>query len=688
MATTVARLQAVLGADTGQFDRAMDKSHSRFGKVSKAAGIAGAAIAGGLAVGLTKSVHAAMQAEESQGRLEIAYKRAGINALLYAKRQEKLLDSGRKLGFTNSQQRDALGSLVVATGSYNKAAHEMAIAEDIARFKHVDLTQATKMLTMAQAGSQRATKQLGLSVQASTENADKAKLAYRAQKDALDEQYPSLTKMTEAQKAQYYAARDAIDQQYAGAKAAAQYADKQVTAGKVIDLVRKKLHGQAEEFSQTAAGRVQVFQAQIGALEGELGKALLPAIVAVTEKLTSLTEFFNQHKETTQILIGALAALSGILLTVSVSTKIATAATKIYRAATLAATAAQWLLNAAVEANPYVLAATAIAGLVAALVVLQLKYHAVTKAVDFLKDHLYILMAVPVVGWLATGIAYAIKYRNAIGDAADKVANAFTAALKPFQKAIAAIQAAFAGVRTEVHTLLSAISRVIDAFKWIIDNVKRLGGALGGIAGAVGGVAGKFGDASSSVNQFRKGPGGVSGVVGGSGAKEGQQFGVGRQLWDEIGMGEALGLRVTSGFRPGAHTKHGTLSDHARHAAVDMSGSARGMAALFMKLVGRKEIRQAFYDPLGSIFNGVRSSYREGGHSDHIHIAEYDKGGFLRPGWNLAFNGLGRPEPVGGDVTIPIYLGGEQIATVVFDMLRRRARSYEKRNLRGAFGNI
>ena len=177
-------------------------------------------------------------------------------------------------------------------------------------------------------------------------------------------------------------------------------------------------------------------------------------------------------------------------------------------------------------------------------------------------------------------------------------------------------------------------------------------------------------------------------MLGSSGAKEGQQYGVGKQLWDEIGMGNALGLHVTSGFRPGAHTKHGTLSDHARHAAVDMSGSAAGMARLFMELVGRKEIRQAFYDPLGSIFNGVRSSYREGGHSDHIHIAEYDKGGFLRPGWNLAFNGLGRPEPVGGDVTIPIYLGGEQIATVVFDMLRRRARTYEKRNLRGAFGNI
>jgi len=548
------------------------------------------------------------------------------------------------------------------------------------------------MLTMAQAGSQRATKQLGLSVQASTENADKAKLAYRAQKDALDEQYPSLTKMTEAQKAQYQAARDAIDQQYAGAKAAAQYADKQVTAGKVIDLVRKKLHGQAEEFSTTAAGRIQIFQAQMSNLEGTLGKALLPAIIAVTERLTTLVEFFTEHERMTKILIVALSGLSAVLLTVAASQKVSTAAmalgtaaTKLYTAWVLRAEYAQLALNVAVNSNPYVLAATAIATLIAALVILQLKYQAVTKAVKFLNDHLYLLLAVPVLGWLLTAIAYTIKYRKEIEAAAQSVGGAFVAALKPFQKAFAAIQASFASVRNEVHTLVNALGKVVDLFKWIVGAAKGIGGALGGIAGAIGGAAGRIGDASG---QARRGPGGASGVLGGSGAKEGQQYGVGKQLWDEIGMGNALGLRVTSGFRPGAHTKHGTLSDHARHAAVDMSGSARGMAALFMELVGRKEIRQAFYDPLGSIFNGVRSSYREGGHSDHIHIAEYDKGGFLRPGWNLAFNGLGRPEPVGGDVVIPVYLGGEQIATVVFDMLRRQARSYEKRNLRGAFGNI
>ena len=47
MATTVAVLEAVLRADTRQFDTAMGKSEGRMQKVGKAAGLAGLAIAGG-----------------------------------------------------------------------------------------------------------------------------------------------------------------------------------------------------------------------------------------------------------------------------------------------------------------------------------------------------------------------------------------------------------------------------------------------------------------------------------------------------------------------------------------------------------------------------------------------------------------------------------------------------------------
>ena len=52
MATTVARLQAVLAADTGQFDKSMDKSEGRMRKLSGAAKLGGLAF---LAVGLLRN---------------------------------------------------------------------------------------------------------------------------------------------------------------------------------------------------------------------------------------------------------------------------------------------------------------------------------------------------------------------------------------------------------------------------------------------------------------------------------------------------------------------------------------------------------------------------------------------------------------------------------------------------------
>jgi phage-related protein len=106
------------------------------------------------------------------------------------------------------------------------------------------------------------------------------------------------------------------------------------------------------------------------------------------------------------------------------------------------------------------------------------------------------------------------------------------------------------------------------------------------------------------------------------------------------------GLSVTSGLRPGAITANGTPSDHGIGKALDVAGSASGMAGFFRSLIGNPAVKQAFYDPLGSIFGGRQSPYIEGGHNDHVHVATYDKGGVLRPGWTLAHNGTGRNEYV------------------------------------------
>src|SRR6266566_3602624 len=148
MATTVARLEAILSANTRDFDHAMNKSEGRMKSIGKVAGVAGLAIAGGLAIGLEKSVKAAIGAQASQARLAQAFTNAHLNAAVYEKRIQGVEAASRKLGFTEEDVHTSLGSLITASGSYSKAAKDMAAAQDIARFKGVGLTDATKMLTM------------------------------------------------------------------------------------------------------------------------------------------------------------------------------------------------------------------------------------------------------------------------------------------------------------------------------------------------------------------------------------------------------------------------------------------------------------------------------------------------------------------------------------------------------------
>lgn len=547
MATTVARLEAVLSAKTADFERGMDRAETRLHKVGKVATTAGLAIAGGLAVGLTKSVHAAIGAEASQARLDQAFKKAHLSASAYEGRIKTLEAASRKLGFTEEDVHVALGSLVVATGSVTKATREVGIAQDLARFKGTDLATATKALTMANAGSLRALKQLGIEVPKVTTAQDAAKAAYKDHTTAA----------------------------YADALAQAKVADKAATVANVMDTVTAKVGGQAEAYSKTAAGSMEQFKAQLNFLEISMGKALLPILTQVATALASTAAYFSKNHAQAKALTIALGVLATALLAVKIQ---------------------QLALNLAILANPYILATAAIIGMSAALFTLWNRSREARTIIEI------------VAGVITMGLAPAI----------------------------------IESVR-HFHDITGAISRLVGWLKEAVGYVKSLVSWLGKIPSIHIGlphIGNPFGDGS--------GPGSGSTTFSGRAAAEGKAFNVGRQLWDEISMGEQAGLHVTSGYRPGAVTKHGTPSDHGHNPsrAVDMAGSASGMASLFMALVGRREVRQAFYDPLGSIFNGVRSSYREGGHTEHIHVAEYDKGGVLKPGVTLAVNNTGKDEHV------------------------------------------
>lgn len=298
----MANLQVKILGDASNLTRelqkagaATDAAGSNFKRLSKVAGVAGLAIAGGLAFGLEKSVKAAMEAQTSTTRLDQAFKNAGLAASDYSKQIDKAEAAGRKLGFTDTETKQSLGGLLTATGNVGKAMKDLAVAQDVMRFTGKSMTDSTKMLTMAMTGSQRAAKQLGITV-----------IPVTTHMDALKRSHMDLT--TEVGKT---------------AEAHARLLDKYATGDAVIAQVTSHIHGQAAAFAGTAAGGMKIFHAEMDHLEVTMGQKLLPALTKVVEKLTAFMTFLSEHQTITEVFAVSLGVLAGALLAVAAASAIA-----------------------------------------------------------------------------------------------------------------------------------------------------------------------------------------------------------------------------------------------------------------------------------------------------------------------------------------------------------------------------
>ena len=260
------KLEVEIVGDASSLHRALNQSTgstNKFGgvlsKLKYAALGAGAAVAGGLVIGLEQSVKKAIEAQAVNARLGIAFRNAGLNAKLYGRQIEELESKSRKLGFTDEEVKTSLGSLITSTHSYVQASKQLGIAQDLARFKSVSLEAATKALTMAHAGSLRPIKQLGIDV-------------------------PKVTTAVDALKA---ATKDHTTEAYKNALAVAKIQDKQTTFQNVLAATSKAVHGQAQAYSQTAAGAMEQFRAQLDHIEIAIGSRLLPVMTQAIQWITA-----------------------------------------------------------------------------------------------------------------------------------------------------------------------------------------------------------------------------------------------------------------------------------------------------------------------------------------------------------------------------------------------------------------
>lgn len=115
--------------------------------------------------------------------------------------------------------------------------------------------------------------------------------------------------------------------------------------------------------TDTAAHATQVSEASMKDAAAAIGVALLPLVVALSVAFADVARWAGENADLVRTVAAVVGILAGAILAVNV-------ALSAYRAITTAVTAAQWLLNAALDANPIGLVVLAVLALIAAVVLL------------------------------------------------------------------------------------------------------------------------------------------------------------------------------------------------------------------------------------------------------------------------------------------------------------------------------
>lgn len=463
MATTVARLEAVLSANTRDFDRGMDQSHAKMQKVGKAAGVLGLALAGGLAIGTKQAISDASNLHEQMNKTEVVFRHNGHSVIEWSKHLSNSfgLSSRAALEFagTFGNMLKPMGISIPLTTKMSKKLVELS--GDMASFNNASIDDTLHAIQSGLAGQVRPLRQYGVFLDQNRIKLEALNLGLvHAEVDSAKVRVEQI-KLNDAVKTagEALAKSGKGSEEYVKASANVAYEESKVSKlleGKVPILTAAQkaqasysiivrdtadAHGDFARTSSGLANQERILKAQLENLSAELGMALLPVMEQVTGAAIKMTGWFEKHRAATKALVISLAALSAALLT---------------------ARTAQLLMNLAVLANPYVAAATAVGVLIAALIVLQVKYHAVTNAVKFLKDHLYLLLAVPVVG-------------------------EFTAIALAIQPAIVAIHGISSAISHLVGWLKRAVGLVQDLIGWLgkihVPSIPGLGSFGGGGGG-------------------------------------------------------------------------------------------------------------------------------------------------------------------------------------------------------------
>jgi hypothetical protein len=371
-----------------------DKSASKMDKFHKVGTAAGVALAGGLALAGKAAFDMTKRAAEDQqasARLaQTLHKTTGATKEQQTAVESWITAQGKAKGFSDDELRPSLSKLVVATGSVAKAQKLAAMAMDISTGTGKSLESVSFALAKAQNGNVSGLARLGVQTTKTTGDTMALEKAQTAVKSA-QLSYNNAVKAYGPHSAQARIAADKLKQAHEGVGMAMEKTKKTTLS---LDEISKNLAstygGAASKNAETAAGKQKIMAVQMGELQEQIGTALIPVMAKLVSIGLKVIDWISKNTKLVGIIVAGLGALLAVTWAVS-------AATKAWAAITKVATAAQWLFNAAMDANPLALVAIAVIALGVAMVVaykksetfrhiVQAAFHGIQAAASAVAD--------------------------------------------------------------------------------------------------------------------------------------------------------------------------------------------------------------------------------------------------------------------------------------------------------------
>lgn len=440
------KMGSVIGGEVGELISRVGEgiqklSESAHGMAPKLAA-SGAAVGG---LGAALSVLGSKD-KEAQNQLQASLSATGNSISDYKEEIEGAIKKNEGFGHSAADTQQALATMTTALGDPKKALEQMGTVADLAAAKHVSLQTAADMVSRGMNGSTKVFKQYGITVEstsAASSKLDKATVdlsnAQTDRKDALAKLADVQAKVTngtltgaKADDALKKAHKDVEDatKKVATRQEALKTAHRDVASAadsttKAMDELSKKLNGQAAASVDSFSGHLRVLKTHAEDAVAQFGQKFGPALqiggVAMMGLAASM-EIGEKLALGTRIEMGLL----------SVQQFATATAAKV-------AAAGQWLLNAAMEANPIGIVIVALVALVALFVVLwthsETFRHIVTGAFDavksaastafgWVKDHWPLILAI-LTGPVGLAVLAIVKHWDAIktkfGDALDGI---------------------------------------------------------------------------------------------------------------------------------------------------------------------------------------------------------------------------------------------------------------------------